>query len=442
VTNADGNAEAIYQAGQSPGTDIVEVKAAGSKATISLRVAGGGEVVQTVVLSADPEEVDIGGYSTITVEGRTHDDQPAAGSQVEFSFQANNSGGSFILDGQEKKTLTKSLDSNGRAEVTYRAGSSSGQDVILAAFPQSFDVQETISITVGQGKALGEIRLRAFKSAEPTEWTIQAIVRDRQGNLAPTVLVNFNANNGNLSELKDPGTNYSSVEVETNANGIAEALLTDTYWATIYARVENVEHEVDVTVDEYFEAGSVELIAPKEVESDSVLITARVKDRDNMTMVDIPVRFRVDHGTLDPANAQTDIYGDARTTLTVQETGEVRVWANVGNISVSDVISIDMRTEPEPASIELSVPDTSEASTASIRAVVLDEDGDPIPDFPVSFFADKGILSSTNVTTDANGNAIAELTVENSVTVQITVSAGSITKGKKINFNLPESEQE
>jgi hypothetical protein len=101
-----------------------------------------------------------------------------------------------------------------------------------------------------------------------------------------------------------------------------------------------------------------------------------------------------------------------------------------------------MRTEPEPASIELSVPDTSEASTASIRAVVLDEDGDPIPDFPVSFFADKGILSSTNVTTDANGNAIAELTVENSVTVQITVSAGSITKGKKINFNLPESEQE
>jgi hypothetical protein len=372
ATNADGHAEAIYQAGQSPGTDIVEVKAAGSKASISLRVAGGGEVVHTVVLSADPEEVDIGGYSTITVEGRTYDDQPATGSQVEFSFQANNSGGSFILDGQEKKNIIKILDSNGQTEVTYRAGSSSGQDVILAAFPQSFEVQETISITVGQGKSLGEIRLQAFKSVQPTVWTIQAIVRDRDGNLAPNVLVNFNADNGLLTSPSEPTEEDSSQTSElTNANGIAEATLTNSYYATIHVRVEDVEQHIEVSVDEYFEAGSIELTAPPQIEGDTVQIRALVQDRQNSPLIDIPVSFHASRGTLQPGSAQTDIYGEAITQLTVQESGEVRVWANVGNVSVSDVITIDITTEPEPASIELNVPATSETSTASIPTKVL-----------------------------------------------------------------------
>lgn len=75
-TNADGVAEAVYRAGQNPGTDIIEVKAGDSKASITMRVAGGGEIVKTVILTADPEEVDIGGYSTITVEGRTYEDFP------------------------------------------------------------------------------------------------------------------------------------------------------------------------------------------------------------------------------------------------------------------------------------------------------------------------------------------------------------------------------
>lgn len=438
-TNADGVAEAVYQAGISPGTDIVQVKAGRSKASISMRVAGGGEIIQTVILTADPEEVDIGGYSTITVEGRTYDDQPAVGSQVEFSFQENNSGASFIKNNQEVQSITDTLDNNGQLEVSYRAGSSSGHDIIEVTFRQAIEARDTISINVGQGKALGQISLQAYKSAEPTEWTIQASVRDRDGNLAPNVLVNFSADNGNLSSPSGPSEEDSSQTSEqTNTNGIAEATLTDTYWSTIYAQVEDVEQQVKVSVDEYFEAGSVELVAPQEVAGESVQVRALVKDKDNAPLIDIPVNFHANQGTLQPANAPTDMYGEATTTLSVQKSGQVRVWANVGNVSVSDVITIDMTTEPEPASIELNAPATSETSTASIRAIVRDEDGAPIPDYEVTFFADKGSLSSTNVTTDANGIAIAELTMEESGTVQFTVSAGSITKEAEINFELSE----
>ncbi|MFW6388289.1 MAG: Ig-like domain-containing protein [Desulfohalobiaceae bacterium] len=426
-TNADGTAEAIYQAGQNPGTDIIQVKARDSKASISFSIAGGGEDVSTVILSAAQDQVDIGGYSDITVEGLTYDDQPAADSQVEFSFQVNNSGAAFIQDGQEVQSITETLDTNGQAQVTYRAGSSSGYDVIQVSFPQAVEARDSISITVGQGKALGQIKLEAFKSTEPAEWTIQAEVRDQDGNLAPNVLVNFNVDNGNLS---------SSTQT-TNENGLAEVTLTDSFWATIYAQVENVEHEVEVSVDEYFEAGSVELVAPQEVAGDSVQVRALVKDQDNQRLIDIPVQFHADRGTLDPANAQTDTYGEATTTLQVQESGRVRVWASVGNVSVSDVMNIDIQVE-KPAFLDLDAPSTSKSETVSIQASVRNEQGQPIPEYPVTFFADKGSLASNNVTTDANGIASTELTMQKAETVRITATAGAISQTQNISFELPE----
>ena len=333
-TQSNGTASAVYRAGNTPGVDIIEVKAGGARGSISFNVAGGGLVVTTLILEAVPDEVDIGGYSTIRVGGRTFDDLPAVGAQVDFSFQVNNSNGAFIHENQRRQQLSKFLDNEGWATLTYRAGNSSGMDIIQVNLPQAYGVSDTISILVGQGKALGSITLEAFKSVRPEEWVVRAIVRDRDGNLAPDVLVNFNVDNGIIS--LPPGTPTSpstTLAIRTNVNGIAEAVLTDAYWATIHARVEEVELSAVVSIYDYVESGEIIIDAPDEVAGPEVEIRATVLGGDGYPLIDIPVTFEADSGVMNPRIALTDIYGEAFSTLNVGQSGTVWVQASVGNIT-------------------------------------------------------------------------------------------------------------
>lgn len=342
-TLSDGTATAVYKAGNTPGVDIIEVKAGGAKGSITFNVAGGGQVVSTVIVAADPGDVDLGGYSSITVEGRTFDDFPAVGSQVDFSFQVNNSNGVFIHENQSRQQVTRHLDSQGRAVVTYQAGNRSGVDVILVDFPQVPDMSETISINVGQGKTLGEISLQGFKLADPNEWVIRAVVRDRDGNPASDIGVNFNAENGVLDE------NF----VETNINGVAEVTLTTYGRATVEALVENIRQQVTVSVSDYIVPGSLELDVPNSTDEVPVSIRALVRDAQGFPLFGVPVSFYTNKGTFisgdmysDSVTVETDANGIAQILLSAGTSGTARITANIGNISVSRTISIIFPVDP------------------------------------------------------------------------------------------------
>jgi len=188
-TQANGEATAIYRAGMNPGTDIVQVRAKGARAAITMKVAGGGEIVSSIILTADPDRVEVGGFSTIKVEGFTFDNLPASGTQVDFSFLRNNSGARFIDDvGLEVEELTRFLDLQGKANITYQAGSVFGVDIVKADLP-IVDISDTISITVGpvdaeppvitsttlpsgtQNTSYG-FQLRASNGVQPYTWRI------------------------------------------------------------------------------------------------------------------------------------------------------------------------------------------------------------------------------------------------------------------------------
>ena len=218
-------------------------------------------------------------------------------------------------------------------------------------------------IKTGQGKALGSITLEAFKSVRPEEWVVRAIVRDRDGNLAPNVLVNFNVDNGFIREPdEEPPTFTQSIAVETNVNGIAEVVLTDAYWATIHARVEEVELSAVVSIYDYVESGEIIIDAPDVVAGHSEDICATVLGRDGYPLRDIPVTFESASGVMEPPVVLTDLYGEACSTLTVGQSGSVRVWASVGNISHSRLIRFDV--DPYPITITTTTPPVGNAGVS------------------------------------------------------------------------------
>ena len=186
-TDASGVATALYRVGTNSGEDIIQAKAKGASAIIRIYVVDG-NIVSTLI-SADPDNVDIGGLSTISVQGLNFLNLPVSGSQVDFSFLTNNSGARFINDvGQEVEELTKFLNIDGKTSVIYKGGNSLGMDIILVEFPTA-NISETINITVGpvdaeppvitsttlpsgtQNTSYG-FQLRASNGVQPYTWRI------------------------------------------------------------------------------------------------------------------------------------------------------------------------------------------------------------------------------------------------------------------------------
>jgi len=134
-TSAHGTAQAFYRAGNRSGNDIIELKATRTRALASFRIGGEGEIVDMILIAADPDEVNTKGTSLITIEGKFHNAMPAAGSLVEIFFVENQSNAEFIHGVQSMERISLYLDNQGKAGLTYRAGDTPGKDSIMAIFP-------------------------------------------------------------------------------------------------------------------------------------------------------------------------------------------------------------------------------------------------------------------------------------------------------------------
>jgi hypothetical protein len=181
-----------------------------------LASCGGGSTVTAVSLSADPAQVNVGGRSTITAKSEASVTGNTLGEEVNFSIRVNESGA-------ELSVVNNRLDGNGEAKAIYRAGNREGVDIVEASFGSG--ARATVTITVGEGVVIGNIRLETYSwtgtTGAHTGWRIRAIVTDNRGNPAPGVTVNFSTNNGTFA---CEGSTCGSTATTNNA-GIAEALL-------------------------------------------------------------------------------------------------------------------------------------------------------------------------------------------------------------------------
>lgn len=135
-------------------------------------------------------------------------------------------------------------------------------------------------------------------------------------------------------------------------------------------------------------------------------------------------------GTVNPTRPTTRADGTATATLTANaQAGTATVSAVLGSsdaatatIEIKDAL-ITLTANPT------SIPEQEESDiilTATVRAF----QGDPLPNRPVTFRSERGILSVTSVNTNANGEATTRLTVDaeevtGPVTFQVTATTPS-----------------
>ncbi|WP_158269695.1 hypothetical protein [Desulfonatronum sp. SC1] len=190
-------------------------------ATLLLISCGGGSTVTAVSLTADSNEVAVGGRTLITAQAANSITENPMGEKVTFTIRHNESGSRLDIINDRLDAGTG--NENPKAQALFFAGPREGTDIIEASFESG--ARATTTIKVGEGVVLGNIRLEAFSlggaDSQSTGWRIRATVTDTRGFPAVDVTVSFSTNNGEL-DIKDTGKGVG----KTNDAGIAEALLT------------------------------------------------------------------------------------------------------------------------------------------------------------------------------------------------------------------------
>ena len=176
-------------------------------------------------------------------------------------------------------------------------------------------------------------------------------------------------------------------------------------------------------------------------------VQAQITDANGNAIANQTVVFAIASGTgtlVGGGTVTTDVNGNAVITITSTVPGQVSITATVGGISI---------TNGSPATVTfISVPDVTNSNTAltvlipeapadgqtttSVKAHVVDQVGNPMAGVSVSFSIDSGtvvIITSQPVVTDANGDAVIEITSTTVGYALITAEIGT----QAITFGSP-----
>lgn len=211
VTDINGQVTATYTAGQTPGTDIVEVYFNNAAVATAQIVVAGGQSSQGLI------QLTVGGVSgnSFEIVARVFNinGQPVANALVNFT-----------ADHGTVSPTTATTDANGYARTTLTTTRSTTVRATSGGASASRNV--SISPTV-----VHRVVLEAFGPALdgedpiPNTRVIRATVYDNAGRPMPGVKVNFSSNPGSV----DPPSQA------TNANGVAESVLYSAVTANVRA---------------------------------------------------------------------------------------------------------------------------------------------------------------------------------------------------------------
>ena len=273
--------------------------------------------------------------------------------------------------------------------------------------------------------------------------SVQALVTDAGGNPIANQSVVFAIASGN-------GTFVGSTTVTTNASGIATISLTSTVAGQvgITASVGGNNITTGSPAVVTFVAGPVSTsvsaltivnnnAAPNGTSTNSV--QAHITDANGNPIANQSVVFAIASGTgtfVGSTTVVTDANGNATIALTSTVPGQVGITATVGGnsittgspavvtfVSIPDFTNVDTR-------LIVVVPEApADGQTAtSVKAHIVDQVGNPMPGLDVTFTIDSGtgqIITPQPVTTDANGDAIIEITSSQVGYVLIKAAVGT-----------------
>jgi adhesin/invasin len=146
------------------------------------------------------------------------------------------------------------------------------------------------------------------------------------------------------------------------------------------------------------------------------------------------ISFTTTIGSIQPQEARTHDGQVSVSLVTGNESGTATITAYSGGASSSVQLKVGtaaattITVSATPASLGPA------GGTTQVIALVTDTGGGPIAGVPVTFTTDKGTLSPSTATTDANGNAT--VTLNTTATANVTATAGGVSGKVAVNVNV------
>ncbi len=355
----------------------------------------------------------------------------------EITFSVPNDVASQFSISNSGKGMT---DSNGIA-IASLTGTLAGTHMITARLANS-NISDTQPMTFVADKDRAVVVLQTSKAEiignGVDETTLTATVKDPFDNVVKNLSVAF--------RTSPADTQLSLNARNTNENGIAEVTLKGTVLGvhTAEATLPNGNNDtktVNIAPDTSNAQVTLNIPAQQVVtnNSDSVQLTATVKDPSNHPVAGITVNFTMPQDvaanfTLENNGiAITQANGEAHVTLKGKKAGTHTVTATLGNNNASDAQPVTIVADKDSAVVVLQ---TSKAEIigngvdeTTLTATVKDPFDNAVKDLQVTFSTNPADTQLSQSTSNTNDSGVAEVTLKGTVlgvhTVEATLPNGN-----------------
>ncbi|EOK3499024.1 Ig-like domain-containing protein [Escherichia coli] len=315
---------------------------------------------------------------------------------------------------------------NGEALVTLK-GKKAGTHTVTATLGNN-NASDAQPVTFVADKDSAVVVLQTSKAEiignGVDETTLTATVKDPFDNVVKDLPVTFSTNPAD--------TQLSQSTSNTNDSGVAEVTLKGTVLGvhTAEATLPNGNNDtktVNIAPDASNAQVTLNIPAQQVVtnNSDSVQLTATVKDPSNHPVAGITVNFTMPQDvaanfTLENNGiAITQANGEAHVTLKGKKAGTHTVTATLGNNNASDAQPVTFVADKDNAIVVLQ---TSKAEIigngvdeTTLTATVKDPFDNVVKDLPVTFSTDPADTQLSQSTSNTNDSGVAEVTLKGTV---------------------------
>ncbi|EFX7745631.1 inverse autotransporter adhesin-like protein YeeJ, partial [Shigella boydii] len=419
-------AEAILLNGKSD-TKIVNIVPDTSNAQVTLNIPA----QQVVTNNSDSVQL------TATVKDPSN--HPVAGITVNFTMPQDVAA-NFTLE-NNGIAITQA---NGEAHVTLK-GKKAGMHTVTATLGNN-NASDAQPVTFVADKDSAVVVLQTSKAEiignGVDETTLTATVKDPFDNAVKDLQVTFST--------KPADTQLSQSTSNTNDSGVAEVTLKGTVLGvhTVEATLPNgngYTTTVNIAPDTSNAQVTLNIPAQQVVtnNSDSVQLTAMVKDPSNHPVAGITVNFTMPQDvaanfTLENNGiAITQANGEAHVTLKGKKAGTHTVTATLGNNNTSDSQPVTFVADKTSAQVVLQMSKDeitgNGVDNATLTATVKDQFDNGVNNLPVTFSSASSGLTLTPGVSNTNESGIAQATLAGVAFGEKTVTASLANNGASDN---------
>ncbi len=419
-------AEAILLNGKSD-TKIINIVPDTSNAQVTLNIPA----QQVVTNNSDSVQL------TATVKDPSN--HPVAGITVNFTMPQDVAA-NFTLE-NNGIAITQA---NGEAHITLK-GKKAGTHTVTATLGNN-NASDAQPVTFVADKDSAVVVLQTSKAEiignGVDETTLTATVKDPFDNVVKDLPVTFST--------KPADTQLSQSTSNTNDSGVAEVTLKGTVLGvhTVEATLLNgngYTTTVNIAPDASNAQVTLNIPAQQVVtnNSDSVQLTATVKDPSNHPVAGITVNFTMPQGvaanfTLENNGiAVTQANGEAHVTLKGKKAGTHTVTATLGNNNTSDSQPVTFVADKTSAQVVLQISKDeitgNGVDSATLTATVKDQFDNEVNNLPVTFSTASSGLTLTPGESNTNESGIAQTTLAGVAFGEQTVTASLANTGASDN---------